>query len=48
MLYLILVLFGFFLLVKGSDFLVDGSKNIAQKLKVPEIIIGMTIPPAIA
>ncbi len=43
MLYLILVLFGFFLLVKGSDFLVDGSKNIAQKLKVPEIIIGMTI-----
>ena len=43
MLYLILGLFGFFLLVKGSDFLVDGSKNIAQKLKVPEIIIGMTI-----
>ncbi len=43
MLYSILVLFGFFLLVKGSDFLVDGSKNIAQKLKVPEIIIGMTI-----
>ena len=34
---------GFAFLVKGADFFVDGSSSIAKKLKVPPIIIGLTI-----
>ena len=34
---------GFVLLVKGADFFVDGSASIAKKLKVPDIIIGLTV-----
>ena len=34
---------GFGLLVKGADFFVEGSSSIAKKLKVPPIIIGLTI-----
>ena len=34
---------GFCFLVKGADFFVDGSSSIAKKLKVPPIIIGLTI-----
>lgn len=40
--YVFLVL-GLVLLVKGADFFVDGSSTIAQKLKVPSLIIGLTI-----
>ncbi len=43
MIYLILVILGFFLLVKGSDYLVDGASSIAKRLHIPEIVIGMTI-----
>lgn len=42
MTYLLLVI-GFVLLVKGADFFVDGSASIAKKLRVPELIIGLTI-----
>lgn len=38
-----LILLGFVLLIKGADFLVDGSSNIAKKFHIPEIIIGLTI-----
>ena len=34
---------GFAFLVKGADFFVEGSSSIAKKLKVPPIIIGLTI-----
>ena len=34
---------GFVLLIKGADFFVEGSSNVAKKLKVPSIIIGLTI-----
>lgn len=34
---------GFFLLIKGADFLVDGSASIAKKLKISNIVIGLTI-----
>ncbi len=34
---------GFVLLVKGADFFVDGSSSVARRLKVPSLIIGMTI-----
>lgn len=40
--YLLLII-GFFLLIKGADFFVDGSSSIAKILKVPSIIIGLTI-----
>ncbi len=34
---------GFILLIKGADFFVDGSSSVAKRLKVPSLIIGMTI-----
>ena len=34
---------GFVLLVKGADVFVEGSSNIAKFLKIPSIIIGLTI-----
>ncbi len=34
---------GFVLLIKGADFFVDGSSNIAKLFKVPSIIIGLTV-----
>lgn len=39
----ILLLIGFVLLVKGADYFVDGSSNIAKKLRIPSLIIGLTI-----
>ena len=38
-----LLIIGFVLLIKGSDFFVDGSSNIAFILKVPTLIVGLTI-----
>lgn len=38
-----LLLVGFFLLVKGADFFVDGASGIAKKLKVSTFIIGVTV-----
>ena len=40
--YLLLVI-GFVLLVKGADFFVDGSSSVAKILKVPAIVIGLTV-----
>lgn len=37
------LLIGFFLLIKGADLFVDGTSSIAKLLKVPSIIIGLTI-----
>ncbi|MFD2630573.1 calcium/sodium antiporter [Oceanobacillus kapialis] len=42
MAYLLLVV-GFVLLIKGADLFVDGSSNIARLLRVPPILIGLTI-----
>ena len=39
----ILLIIGFFLLIKGADFFVEGSSSVAKKLRVPPIIIGLTI-----
>ena len=38
-----LIFVGFVLLIKGADFLVNGSVKVAKKLHIPEIIIGLTI-----
>jgi len=39
----ILLIIGFFLLIKGADYLVEGSSSLASKLKVSELLIGLTI-----
>lgn len=39
----ILLILGFVLLIKGADFFVDGASSIAGKLKVPSLIIGLTV-----
>lgn len=38
-----LLIVGFVLLIKGADFFVDGASSIAAKLKVPSLIIGLTV-----
>ena len=40
---ILLIVFGFVLLIKGADWLVDGASALAKKFKIPEIIIGLTI-----
>ena len=40
--YLLLIL-GFVLLIKGADFFVDGCSSVAKLLKIPPVIIGLTI-----
>ena len=42
MMYILLVL-GFILLIKGADFFVDGASSVAKLLKIPSVIIGLTI-----
>lgn len=37
------LLVGFVLLIKGADFFVDGSSSIAKIMKVPSVVIGLTI-----
>ena len=34
---------GFVLLIKGADIFVEGSSSVAKRLRVPSIIIGLTI-----
>lgn len=38
-----LLVLGFALLVKGADLFVDGSSSVAKLLKIPSVIIGLTI-----
>ncbi len=40
---IIFLILGFVLLIKGADFFVDGASAVASKLKVPSLIIGLTI-----
>lgn len=39
----ILLVVGFIFLIKGADFFVDGASAIAKALKIPSLIIGLTI-----
>jgi cation:H+ antiporter len=44
MIYAVVILIvGFVLLIKGADFFVEGSSSTARRLKVPSMIIGLTI-----
>ena len=40
---IICLLLGFIIIIKGSDMLVDGSVNLAKFLKIPTLVIGLTI-----
>ncbi len=42
MVYILLII-GFILLIKGADYFVEGSSNLAKALKIPTLIIGLTI-----
>ena len=39
----IILLVGFVALIKGADWFVDGAAALAKKLKVPGLIIGLTV-----
>lgn len=43
MITFILFIIGFVFLIKGADLLVDGAASIAKKLKISNIVIGLTI-----
>ena len=40
---LLLLVLGFVLLVKGADWFVEGASGIADKLRIPQLVIGLTI-----
>lgn len=39
----VLIIVGFFLLVKGADWMVSGASSLAKKLHVSDLVIGLTI-----
>lgn len=43
MLTYVLLMIGFVLLIKGADYFVDGSSSVAKLLRIPSVIIGLTI-----
>ena len=42
-LYILFLVMGLALLVKGADWFVDGASSIAKSLKIPSLIIGLTL-----
>lgn len=40
---IIMLLVGFVFLIKGADLFVEGASDLATKLKIPSLIIGLTI-----
>lgn len=42
-LQIVFLALGFFLLVKGADWFVDGASGLARKLGIPQLVIGLTI-----
>lgn len=43
MLQLLLLVVGFVMLVKGSDYFVDGAGSIAARFGIPQLVIGLTV-----
>ena len=41
--YIVLLVAGFVLLVKGADVFVDGASKIAVKCNIPQMVVGLTI-----
>ncbi len=42
-LQILILIIGFWMLVKGADLFVDGAASIAAKFKIPQLIIGLTV-----
>ena len=42
-LYIVLLIIGFILLIKGADIFVDGASSLAENFKVPKMVIALTI-----
>lgn len=42
-LQILLLAVGFFILIKGADWMIDGASSIAEHLHMPKILIGLTI-----
>ena len=42
-LQIVFLALGFFLLIKGADWFVDGASGLAKKLGIPQLVIGLTI-----
>ncbi len=40
---IVLLIFGFILLIKGADYLVDGASSLALRFRISPIVIGLTI-----
>lgn len=40
---ILLLVLGFFFLVKGADWFVEGSSKVAEKFGIPQLVIGLTI-----
>ena len=40
---ILLLVIGMVLLIKGADFFVEGSSNIAKAMRIPSVIIGLTL-----
>ncbi len=40
---ILLLILGMALMIKGADFFVDGASNVAKALKIPSLIIGLTL-----
>lgn len=40
---ILLLIIGMVLLIKGADFFVEGSSSVAKKLKIPSLVIGLTL-----
>ncbi|MBO4290591.1 MAG: sodium:calcium antiporter, partial [Lachnospiraceae bacterium] len=43
MLQILFLVIGFVLLMKGADYFVEGAAGIADRLGIPQLIIGLTI-----
>ena len=43
LLYIVLLIVGFILLIKGADIFVDGASNLARNFKLSKMLIGLTI-----
>ena len=39
----LLLIVGFFVLIKGADLFADGASSIADYLRIPAVVVGLTI-----
>ena len=39
----LILIAGFLLLVKGADWFVDGAASLAERMGIPQLVVGLTI-----